>query len=74
VSFDASCLFVIVPTLKDIGLWGGRIQKAFVDMGVLDFAATNLDDAIAHDEAVALEFDRLRAARDAAVRKVIADA
>ena len=68
-------LFIrIVPTLKDIGLWGGRIQKAFVDMGVLDFAETNLDDAIAHDEAVAIEFDRLRAARDASVRQVIAEA
>jgi len=68
-------LFIrIVPTLKDIGLWGARIQKAFVDMGVLEFAETNLDDAIAHDEAVAIEFDRLRAARDAAVRQVIADA
>ena len=68
-------LFIrIVPTLKDIGLWGGRIQKAFVDMGVLDFAQTNLDEAIAHDEAVAVEFDRLRAARDSSVRQVIAEA
>jgi hypothetical protein len=68
-------LFIrIVPTLKDIGLWGARIQKAFVDMGVMDFAETNLDEAIAHDEAVAVEFDRLRAARDASVQSVIAQA
>jgi hypothetical protein len=68
-------LFIrIVPTLKDIGLWGARIQKAFVDMGVMDFAETNLDEAMAHDEAVAVEFDRLRAARDASVQSVIAQA
>src|SRR5882724_680033 len=68
-------LFIrIVPTLKDIGLWGARIQKAFVDMGVMDFAETNLDEAIAHDEEVAVEFDRLRAARDGSVQSVIAQA
>ena len=43
-------------------------------MGVMDFAETNLDEAIAHDEAVAVEFDRLRAARDASVQSVIAEA
>ena len=68
-------LFIrIVPTLKDIGLWGARIQKAFVDMNVMDFAETNLDEAIAHDEAVAVEFDRLRGARDASVQQVIGQA
>jgi len=27
----------IVPTPKDVGLWGKRIQTAFEDMGVLEF-------------------------------------
>ena len=28
----------IVPTIKDIGLWGERVQKAYADMGVMDYA------------------------------------
>ena len=28
----------IVPCVKDIGLWGERLQQAYVDMGVLDMA------------------------------------
>lgn len=47
----------IVPILRDIGLWGDRIQKAFADMGILDFADADLDAAMAEDEAVAEELD-----------------
>ncbi|HZS10435.1 MAG TPA: ferritin-like domain-containing protein [Blastocatellia bacterium] len=64
----------IVPTLKDIGLWGPRIQQAFTEMGVMDFAKTNLDELAKHDEDVAAEFDRLRAAREASINQVIAEA
>src|SRR5215472_8706503 len=28
----------IVPTVRDIGLWGPRVRKAFEDMGVVSFA------------------------------------
>lgn len=52
----------IVPTLKDIGLWGARIQKAFVDMGVIEFAEADIEELIQEDERVAAEFDRRRAA------------
>jgi hypothetical protein len=62
----------IVPTLKDIGLWGERIQKAFVDMKVIEFAAINVEELSAADEDVAAEYDRLRGARDAHVGGVIA--
>jgi hypothetical protein len=56
-----SYLFMrIVPILKDIGLWGPRITKAFTDMGVLGFADTDIDSEMAADEAAAEEFDRLR--------------
>ncbi len=64
----------IVPTLKDIGLWGTRIQKAFSDMGVIEFAEVNVEELSKADEEVAAEFDRLRAARDAHVNEVIASA
>lgn len=50
----------IVPTLRDIGLWGPRIQQAFADMGVLGFAETDLEEAMADDERIADEIDALR--------------
>ena len=28
----------IVPTVKDIGLWGPRVRRAYEDMGVMEFA------------------------------------
>ncbi len=56
----------IVPTLKDIGLWGKRIQAAFEDMGVLEFASMNPEDGMRADEAEALRIEgELRAARAA---------
>jgi hypothetical protein len=61
----------IVPTIKDIGLWGPRIQKAFSDMGVLEFAEINAEELSKADEDVAAEFDKLRAARDSYVTSVV---
>jgi len=56
-----SYLFMrIVPVLKDIGLWGPRIVKAFTDMGVLEFADADLDGEMANDEATAEELDQAR--------------
>jgi P-aminobenzoate N-oxygenase AurF len=53
----------IVPTIKDIGLWGPRIRKAYADMGVLDYAEVDAEGLLAKDERVAAEFDARRAAR-----------
>ena len=47
----------IVPTVKDLGLFGERVQRAFEDMGVLEFQDTNPDDLSAADEALAEELD-----------------
>src|SRR5713101_8000460 len=33
----------IVPTVKDIGLWGPRVQKAFEDMGAIEYAAVDAE-------------------------------
>lgn len=52
----------IVPTIKDIGLWGPRIQKAYTDMGIMDFAMLNPEDLSYNDEVVAEEFDARRKA------------
>lgn len=47
----------IVPTVKDIGLWGRRVQKAYADMGVLDFATIDAEALLENDARVAEEFD-----------------
>jgi hypothetical protein len=53
-----SSLFTrIVPTVKEIGLWGPKIRKAYADMGVLGFADADLDALAANDEQVSAEFD-----------------
>jgi hypothetical protein len=57
----------IVPILKDIGLWGPKITKAFTDMGVLGFADSDIDSEMAQDEAAAEEFDKERLAHIKAV-------
>jgi hypothetical protein len=61
----------IVPILKDIGLFGDKIQKAFADMGVLGFADADIDAAMAEDEAAAEELDKLRMSH---ITEVAADA
>jgi hypothetical protein len=48
----------IVPTVKDLGLFGERVRRAFVDMGVIDFANLNPDDLSAADEEIAEEMER----------------
>jgi hypothetical protein len=56
-----------VPTLRDIGLWGPRIQKAFTDMGVLEFADADLEAVMAEDEATAEQIDAIRSGHVEAV-------
>ncbi|CAL9454124.1 ferritin-like domain-containing protein [Streptomyces sp. enrichment culture] len=53
----------IVPCVKDIGLWGERLQRAYVDMGVFELGDSVLDQLMAQDEELA---DRLDAERFAA--------
>jgi P-aminobenzoate N-oxygenase AurF len=48
----------IVPTVKDLGLFGPKVQEAFVDMGVISYADTNPDDLSAADEEVAEDLER----------------
>ncbi|MBA3302550.1 MAG: ferritin-like domain-containing protein [Actinomycetota bacterium] len=57
----------IVPIIKDIGLWGPKIQTAFTDMGVIGFADTDLDGEMANDEAAARQLDAEQAAHIEAV-------
>ena len=53
-----SLLFTrIVPTIKDIGLWGPKIRRAYANMGILGFADVDTEELGRHDERVAEEFD-----------------
>jgi P-aminobenzoate N-oxygenase AurF len=54
----------IVPTVKDIGLWGEGVQKAFVDMGAIEFAQTDSQAVLEQDHRVAEEFDAGRFVRE----------
>ena len=47
----------IVPTVKDIGLWGTRVRRAYEDMGVMEFADTDAAAILENDNRVAEEFD-----------------
>ena len=47
----------IVPTMKDIGLWGPRVRKAYADMGILGFADVDLEVVMAQDEQAVGKFD-----------------
>jgi hypothetical protein len=67
ITFRSYLFARIVPTLRDIGLWGPKIQKAFADMGVLGFADTDLEAVMAEDERTAEEIDALRRGRIEAV-------
>jgi hypothetical protein len=68
-----------VPCVKDIGLWGPKVQAAYADLGVLDAAKTDLEVLMADDERIAEEVDRRKyeaelAARQDEVHAAIAEA
>jgi 1,2-phenylacetyl-CoA epoxidase catalytic subunit len=48
----------IVPTIKDLGLWGPKVRRAFQEMGVIDFQDLSPDDLSAADEQIARDLDR----------------
>ena len=47
----------IVPTVKDIGLWGPGVQRAFAEMGALEFADVDTEALLEQDHRVAADFD-----------------
>jgi para-aminobenzoate N-oxygenase AurF len=56
----------IVPTIKDIGLWGPKIRRAYANMGILGFADIDTAVLAENDERVAEEFDARLAERSRA--------
>jgi len=59
-SFRGRLFSRIVPTVKDIGLWGPRVRKAFAEMGVMEYAEIDVVEQLANDGRVAEEFDARR--------------
>ena len=48
----------IVPTVRDIGLWSERVQKAYTELGGIQYANTDAQAMLDNDAKVAEEFDR----------------
>jgi hypothetical protein len=55
----------IVPTVKDIGLWGSKVQKAYADMGVIQFQDLDPDTLSAQDEQIARKLDATKLSDEA---------
>ncbi|WP_250279304.1 ferritin-like domain-containing protein [Frankia sp. Cppng1_Ct_nod] len=51
----------IVPCVKDIGLWGEKVQETYERMGVLDLSTLDLAEIMKRDEDIADDLDRARA-------------
>ena len=52
-AFRALLFSRIVPCVKDIGLWGEKVQRAYTDLGVLDAADSDLEALMRDDEDIA---------------------
>ncbi|HZM81580.1 MAG TPA: ferritin-like domain-containing protein [Candidatus Limnocylindrales bacterium] len=59
----------IVPCVKDIGLWSEKLQRAYVDMGVLELGDASLDELMHQDEQLAEQLDAERFAGEEAARR-----
>jgi len=57
-SFRGRLFSRVVPTVKDIGLWGPRVRKAFGEMGVMEYADVDVGQQLANDGKVADDFDK----------------
>jgi hypothetical protein len=75
-AFRALLFSRIVPCVRDIGLWGEKVQRAYADLGVLGAAQTDLEALMRDDEDIAERLEREHAAefaaRQAEVEAVVA--
>src|SRR5579871_5417547 len=68
-AFRALLFSRIVPCVKDIGLWGDKVRRAYADLGVLDAANTDLEALMADDERIAEDVDRRKYEAELATRR-----
>lgn len=59
----------IVPCVRDIGLWGSKVQEGFRQLNVLDAATTDLEALIGQDEEIAEQQDRERQTQEMGARR-----
>jgi hypothetical protein len=72
-AFRALLFSRIVPCVRDIGLWGEKVQRAYADLGVLDAVGADLEALMRDDEDTAERIEREHAA-DLAARQAEVDA
>jgi hypothetical protein len=72
-AFRALLFSRIVPCVKDIGLWGESVRRAFADLGVLDAAKTDLEALMRDDERIAEDVDRRKYEAELAARRAEVD-
>jgi hypothetical protein len=58
----------IVPCVRDIGLWGPKVQHAYADLGVLGAADSDLETLMKADEDLAERVDREKFAAELTAR------
>lgn len=49
----------IVLVVKDIGLWGDKIQKVYIDMGVMYYVDQDFDLLVKQDEEIVKDLDKV---------------
>ena len=64
-SFRSRLFTRIVPILKEIGLFGPKVQKALGDMGVMEYAKIDVEKLLGNDLKVAEDFDAKKFVNDA---------
>jgi hypothetical protein len=64
-SFRSRLFTRIVPILKEIGLFGPKVQKALGDMGVMEYAKIDVEKLLGNDLKVAEDFDAKKFVKDA---------
>ena len=64
-SFRTRLFTRVVPILKEIGLFGPKVQKALGDMGVMEYAKIDVEKLLGNDLKVAEDFDAKRFVKDA---------
>jgi hypothetical protein len=57
--------------VKDIGLWGPKVREAYVDLGVIAAADSDLDALMSADEDIADRLEREHAAEFAARKQEV---
>ncbi len=57
----------IVPTIKDIGLWGPTVQKAYADMGVIEYSEIDVEALMEQDDRYAQDLDARKQEVDATI-------